>query len=197
MRPSVVAGTGPLIALARVRSSCTPDRVSCRAMPPRILLIRHTGPLIALARIGQLDLLRRLYARVRVPTAVYAELALASGRPGANVLAGAFEAGWIDVQPAMNADVVSELSRLLDPGEAEAIVLALQERTRFLLIDDARGRAVARRRGVAVVGVAGALLAAKASGALAAVGPQLEELSRVGYRLSGELVAAVLERAGE
>ena len=161
------------------------------------MVVADTGPLIALARVGQLELLRRLYTRVQVPTVVHAELAIASGRPGAIVLARAFEAGWIEVQAVLDSQAVSELSRLLDPGEAEAIVLAEQENARFLLIDDARERSVARRRGVAVVGVAGVLLAAKSRGTLAAVGPLLEELSRIGYRLSAELVAAVLERAGE
>ena len=155
------------------------------------------GPLIALARVEQLDLLRRLYREVRVPPAVHAELAIASGRPGATVLAGAFEAGWISVQLATDPNAVSELARLVDPGEAEAIVLADQREARFLLIDDAKGRRVARRRGIPVVGVAGVLLAAKSRGELAAVGPILEEMTRAGYRLSPQLVAGVLARAGE
>jgi len=161
------------------------------------VVVADTGPLIALARVGQLDLLRRLYGEIHVPTAVHAELAIDSGRPGAEALAAAFEAGWIDVQPARDLKAISELARLVDPGEAEAIVLAEQENARFLLIDDAKGRRVARGRGVAVVGVAGMLLAAKSRGALAAVGPTLDELSRVGYRLSAQLVAAVLDKAGE
>ena len=76
-------------------------------------------------------------------------------------------------------------------------MLAEQESARFLLIDDARGRKVARGRGLSVVGVAGLLLSAKSRGALAELGPVLEALSRVGYRLSPRLVAAVLEKAGE
>ena len=161
------------------------------------LVVADTGPLIALARVGHLDLLRRLYAEVRVPTAVHAELATDSGRPGAEVLAVAFEAGWLREHPARDREAVSELTRLVDVGEAEAIVLAQQENARFLLIDDAKGRRVARGRGIAVVGVAGVLLAAKSRRALAAVGPTLDQLSRVGYRLSARLVAAVLDKVGE
>jgi len=90
-----------------------------------------------------------------------------------------------------------ELTQLLDPGEAKAIVLAEKQYVRFLLIDDARGRRIAHRRGISVVGLAGVLLAAKFIGELAAVGPILENLSRIGYRLSPRLVGAALERAGE
>jgi predicted nucleic acid-binding protein len=128
---------------------------------------------------------------------VHAELALDSGRPGAKALTGAFAAGWVKIQPVVDTRAVVELTRLLDPGEAEAILLAAQENARFLLIDDAKGRRVARERGLPVVGVVGVLLSAKSRGSLAAVGPVLEGLARVGYRLSPRLVAAVLERVGE
>ena len=161
------------------------------------VVVADTGPLIALARVDRLDLLRRLYHDALVPPAVHTELALDSTRPGAKLLAKAFDAGWIKAQPVVDAVAVSELTQLLDPGESEAIILAEQENARFLLIDDARGRRVARQRGVSVVGVAGVLLTAKSRGALAAVGPVLEDLSRMGYRLSPGLVAAVLERADE
>ena len=160
-------------------------------------VIVDTGPLIALARVDRLDLLHRLYHDALVPPAVHTELALDSARPGARVLAKAFDARWIKVQRVVDAVAVSELTQLLDPGESESIILAEQDNARFLLIDDARGRRVARERGVSVVGVAGVLLAAKSRGAIAAVGPVLEDLSRGGYRLSPGLVAAVLERAGE
>ena len=97
----------------------------------------------------------------------------------------------------MDSRVRWELDQLLGPGEAEAIALAEQEDTRFLLIDDARGRRMARARGIPVVGVAGVLLVAKSHGELAAVGPVLDRLSDAGYRLSPQLVAATLDRADE
>lgn len=162
------------------------------------VVVADTGPLIALARVGCLNLLRRLYREVTVPPAVEAELELTSERPGAAVLAAAFEDGWLrctHIAPAR--DEVQELGRLLDAGEVEAIVLAKQRAAQFLLIDDARGRVVARRRGLRVVGVPGVLLVAKEVGELGAVAPVMTELARIGYRLSDALVAAVLERAGE
>ena len=134
-------------------------------------VVADTGPLIALARVERLELLQQQYGRVVVPLAVHAELALDSDRPGARVLSGAFNAGWLTVRPVTNSGLVRELARLLDPGEAEAIALAEQEAARFLLVDDARGRRIARSRGIAVVGIAGVLLAAKSRGEIAAVGP--------------------------
>ena len=161
------------------------------------IVVSDTGPLIALARVEQLDLLRRLYRRIHVPPAVHAELAVHSGRPGAKVLAHAFEDGWMAVQSLADRSMVSELVQLLDPGEAEAVAFAARRSPRFLLIDDSRGRRVARRLGIPVAGVAGILLVAKSRGTLAAIAPVLEELSGAGYHLSSRLVADVLARAGE
>ena len=160
-------------------------------------IVADTGPLIGLARAGRLDLLRRLYRQVAIPPAVHGELAIGSDRPSATALAGALAASWLRVEPVVNQQALQELGRLLDLGEAEAIALAEQLDTRFLLFDEAAGRRIARRRGVPVTGVAGVLLSAKASGAVVAVGPIIEELSSAGYRLSPRLVSGVLERAGE
>ncbi len=85
---------------------------------------------------------------------------------------------------------------LLGVGEAEAIALA-QDRQARLLIDDARGRRIARSRGVPIVGVASVLLAAKPRQEVEAVGPILRELAAAGYRLAPRLLAKVLATAGE
>ena len=161
------------------------------------MIVADTGPLIALARVERLDLLTRLFTRVAIPPAVRTELAIESGYPGAGALAAALKANRILVQSPTDPKLIAELARILDPGEAEAIALAEQQSPRFLLIDDAKGRRIAHQRGIPVVGVAGVLIAAKAAGALAAVGPVLKELSTCGYRLAPRLVASVLAEAHE
>ena len=81
--------------------------------------------------------------------------------------------------------------------KAEAITLCLQRQGRFLLIDDAKGRTVARQAGIPMVGVAGVLLAAKSRGLLVAVSPVLNDLEGVGYRLSRRLIDGVRRSANE
>jgi predicted nucleic acid-binding protein len=54
-----------------------------------------------------------------------------------------------------------------------------------------------RARGIPVVGLAGALPAAKRSGLLASFASALADLSREGYRLADTLVSEVLRLAGE
>jgi predicted nucleic acid-binding protein len=68
------------------------------------------------------------------------------------------------------ADDLQNLLLLVDPGEAEAILLASQKDARFILIDDQQGRALARSRGLRIVGIGGCSLRprnASSSGTLA------------------------------
>lgn len=89
------------------------------------------------------------------------------------------------------------LKRLLDPGEAEAILLAEKIACRFPLIDERRGRVIARRRGIPVVGTGGFLITAKREGAIESVTAELEHLTENGYRLAPMLVKKIRQSAGE
>ncbi len=163
------------------------------------IIVADAGPLIALARVQRLGLLQTLYHSVLIPPAVHDELGIRSGRPAALRLKRALDQGWLQVRP-LSADAAKslpELMRILDAGEAEAILLAEHVGCQFLLIDDRRGRRVAKRRGIPVVGVAGMLLAAKQRGLIDATLPILQELAREGYRLSPALVGEVARLAGE
>ncbi len=163
------------------------------------VVVADAGPLIALARGGHLQLLQTLYEEILVPPAVHIELCLGSGRPGSKRLAEAFEQGWLQVKrPSANAaSALDELILLLDLGEAEAIVLAEEMDCRFLLIDERKGRAVARRRGVLVAGIAGILLTAKKHGFIGEVLPLIKDLKQIGYRMSAALVSEIARLAGE
>lgn len=161
-----------------------------------IPVVADAGPLIGLARVGLLDLLRQLYERVLVPVEVFEELRTADDRPGSRGLRAALEAGWLSVAPVETQGAES-LSLALGPGEAAAILLAAQGPCRFLLLDERRGRAVAKGRGLRVVGTGGVLVAAKEKGLIDRVSDALEQLAAGGYRLSVELLARVLELAGE
>lgn len=159
--------------------------------------VADAGPLIALARVERLLLLRRLFVNGLNPPAVHRECRTESGRPGANRIGQALSAGWLRVAPVLEDGRLADLLRIVDDGEAEAMALCLQQPTRFLLIDDEKGRKVARRVGIPLVGVAGVLLVAKSKGLLPTVSPVLADLNGVGYRLSRRLIDGVRRRANE
>lgn len=163
------------------------------------IVVADTGPLIALARAGHLQLLQTLYQEIIITPAVHAELCLGSERPGSKQLANALEQGWLQIKKpsASTTSSLSELVLILDLGEAEAIVLAEEVDCRFLLIDERKGRAVAKRRGVPVAGIAGVLLAAKKHGFIDEVLPSIKRQAEVGYRMSVALTKEIARLAGE
>jgi predicted nucleic acid-binding protein len=160
------------------------------------LIVADAGPLIGLARGDWLWLLQRLYRRVLIPPAVRDELELEAPRPGSSALFQATQDGWLVTATPPERQEKTPLAEILDPGEAEAILLA-EARGMRLLIDERRGRAVARRRGVTVIGTGGVLLRAKQAGLVEELSPILDQLATHGYRLSPRLRKEILSRAGE
>jgi hypothetical protein len=86
----------------------------------------------------------------------------------------------------------------LDPGEAEALAVALEFPSCVLLLDEVAARAVAESFGIRVVGTLGLLVRAKKDGRIPQVAPVLRRLMVEGrFRVSPALVHATLKRAGE
>ncbi len=133
-----------------------------------------------------------------IPVAVQNELCCDTNLPGARCLQLALDDGLIEVHDLVDeTGALVRLRLILDPGESQAILLAEDIGGRFLLMDERRGRQVAKSRGLKVVGLAGVLFAAKQKGLLDAVAPELDALCRAGYRLSAQLIDEVLRLAGE
>lgn len=159
------------------------------------LVVADASPLIGLAAANAFDLLRRLFDVVTVTTAVRDEVLAGGDRPGARDLAAAIETGWIVVvRSPRGASAFAELGA----GEASTLALALQRnRSCLVLMDETMGRARARAEGISCTGLAGVLLAAKRARLIRRVAPLLASLEESGFRISGEVVAVVLEEAGE
>ena len=147
------------------------------------LVVTDTTCLIALDRIDRLRVLPALF-EVAAPPAVVAEF----GRCPP----------WLSVLPVVDVARVAGLKTALDAGEAEAIALALSFPQATLLMDEARGRRVAMRLGLDVLGTAGVLLRAKRRGLVPAVRPLLDALREEhSFRLTEALYEQVLREAGE
>jgi hypothetical protein len=85
----------------------------------------------------------------------------------------------------------------LGPGEAEALMLALELREAVVVLDDALARRVAETLGLNVTGTLGLLLDAKRAGLITAVGPLLDQLEALRFRVAPHTRTAVLKLAGE
>ncbi|MBI9084567.1 MAG: DUF3368 domain-containing protein [Desulfobacterales bacterium] len=158
-------------------------------------VVSDAGPLIGLARINRIELPRELFGSLIIPPAVFDEMKVSSTRPGAQAIAEAVKAGWINILPLKKKAAAKGLLSLVDIGEAEAIQLAIEQKAAFLLIDDKKGRKVAKRLGLRIVGIGGLLIAAEQSGLIENVAPVIDDLARAGYRLSSALSQRIIELA--
>jgi len=123
-----------------------------------MIVVSDTTPLISLLKTGRLDTLEKLFGEVRIPDAVFEEL---TSNPRYSDEAAAIRSyPYIDIISVSDADAVEQVSREdgLDLGESEAIVLTQEISADLLLMDEARGRDVARSMGLRITGTVGILL---------------------------------------
>ena len=153
----------------------------------------NSGPLVALSLVGRLDLLPALFQEIWIPEAVYREVAIAGiGRPGAASLADTAWAERVRSAPEPDPLLISEL----DPGEAAVISLARAIAPCMAIIDEKRGRRIARGvYGLPVKGTAGLLVEAKRHGLLNDLRSTLQDLKRAGYFLSDSVIDGACKAA--
>ena len=158
------------------------------------LVAADASPLIGLASAGAFGLLRELFHKVTVTAAVRDEVLAGGELPGAPELEAAIRDGWIEVVPNCRDPEFVDLGA----GESSTLAFARSHPSACLvLMDDPLGRSHARAHGLAVTGVAGVLLAARKAGLVDSIRPFFERLERSEFRLSNEIVRAILEQAGE
>ena len=104
---------------------------------------------------------------------------------------------WLHVQSVAQPATSHSLLSRLDPGEGEAIALALQLNAVRLLIDERRGRRVAQGLGLGVIGTLGVVLLAKQLRLIPLAGPLFDELLATGFFASDMLIATMLRDADE
>ena len=157
-----------------------------------MILIADSSALIALATCDSLPILEAIFGNVLVPAAVFAEVTT-FGKPQSvrlnNYLQGKVRS--VDMQRYIYLDAFA------DAGETQAMLLYKELAADYLLIDDKRGRKVAKINQIKTVGSLGILLQAKRSGLIPSVGPLLKQIIASPVFLNEILIHAVLELAGE
>ena len=157
-----------------------------------MILIADASALIALATCDSLALLDALFGEVMVPDAVYLEVAQPDKAQGARLqhyLQGKVRS--VDMGGFVYLDVYADL------GETQAMLLYKAMNADLLLIDDQRGRKVAKINQINTVGSLGVLLQAKRKGLIPAVAPLLKQIAASPVFINAGLIQTVLELAGE
>ncbi|MDJ0635326.1 MAG: DUF3368 domain-containing protein [Xenococcaceae cyanobacterium MO_188.B29] len=161
-----------------------------------MIVVSNTSPIFYLSTIGQLDLLRQLYDEIVIPNTVFQEITNVGNTDVSATVVPTLN--WIKIQSTTDLTLVNTLSHELDPGEAEAIALAVELDADRLLIDERLGRNAAIRLGLRVTGVLGILIAAKRKNLIQEVKPLLDTLiKQVGFWIDEQLYTEVLQAVDE
>src|SRR5438552_982147 len=123
-----------------------------------MIVISDSSCLINLAKIRRLKILRQLFREISIPDAVFREI---NNNKNKTNFERFIDAGWIKIVKAKDISLKAELEKDLDEGEAEAIIIAIELKADLIIIDEAKGRAIASQFNLKYTGLPSVLLIAK------------------------------------
>lgn len=133
-----------------------------------MIVISDTTPIISLLKADQLELLEKLYKTVLVPQAVYREL---TENPiyteEAEIIKTLDFLSVVAVENTKSVNILRSVTGL-DKGESEALIMYDEQKADLLLMDEHKGRSVAKQLNVRYIGTAGVLMLAYDKGLIQA-----------------------------
>ncbi len=157
-----------------------------------MILVADASALVALAVCDSLSLLDALFGAVLVSEEVFDEVVI-DCKPRSERLRSYLQ----DKVRCVNMRHFVFLDVFADTGETAAMLLYKELNADYLLIDDKRGRKVAKINQIVTVGSMGVLLQAKRAGLIPAVAPLLAQIAASPVFMSPALIQTVVELAGE
>jgi predicted nucleic acid-binding protein len=154
-----------------------------------MIVVSDTSPLNYLILLGAVDVLPKLFGQVNTPPAVIQELKHPrTPEPVRDWAQSPPE--WLRISaPSVDTPVAAGL----DPGEAEAIALAVELRADAVLIDERMGRRIAKSLGLATLGTITVLELAAEAG-LVDLKVALNLLQQSTFYITDEHINAALQR---
>jgi len=153
------------------------------------VIVSDSTTLIVLMETRRWDLLGNLFSRIWIPRAVYEEVLFKDEKRLPS---------FLEVHEVEDDATLQTLRLLLDRGESEAIALAMQL-GRPLIIDEKKGRKIARRYGVEIMGLLGIVYLNVKKGFLDASAAEdfLQEAKARGFQISERLIARMMQKVKE
>jgi predicted nucleic acid-binding protein len=144
------------------------------------MIISDSTTLIVLFELDRLDLLSNLFAEIIMPDAVYQEISAKSSIDLPD---------FMRVQQVPDSEMLEILKTVLDEGESEAIALALEQKLP-LIIDEKKGRKIALREGIDIIGLLGIVYLNIKKGHISKKDAKdfLSDATTRGYRIADRLV---------
>lgn len=164
-----------------------------------MIVVSDTTPLISLMKIGQLELVHKLFGEIQIPQAVFDELT--SNRRFPDESRQIKECNYINTVVVDDINAVKLLRRStgLDAGESEAIILSDVEKATYLLMDEVKGRIVAKQMGIKTMGTVGLLMIAHSEGLLdkSEIMECIDILKNTGRHISNNLYKQLIDVINE
>jgi predicted nucleic acid-binding protein len=108
-----------------------------------------------------------LFREIIIPPAVFREIT--NDRKNKSAFDEITKAGWLRIVKAKDISLKRKLEENLDEGEAEAIVIAIELNADLIIIDELKGREIAKRFNLNFTGLLGLLLSAKNRGLIKSI----------------------------
>ena len=135
-------------------------------------VIVDTSCLIILSKIGKIDCLKRLFGEILIPLSVLNEF-------------GETIPDFIEVyREPIDMNILQRSQTSLDKGESEVIALAIEKNAEGVVIDEKKGRKVAKRMDLKVIGTLGLLALANAKGIIEDMEKVIKEVKDHGFFIS-------------
>lgn len=161
-------------------------------------VVSNSSPVIHLNKLGYLHLLETLYKKVYITRWVFDECTSDSQQTPEILeeIEIIKKTPFIEISEIENSLLFLTLSKLIDEGEASAIVLALEKQADLILLDETDGRELAGLHNLNYIGTIGILLKAREMGLIDLSIPViLNNLKRTGFYISKKLEKNILKNS--
>jgi len=158
-----------------------------------MIIIADSSTLIALLDVGRISLLFDLFGSVVITPEVYREITVRDIHN--ETITRWIASGKLSLRTVAHDERYTMLIRRLDSGESESIALAKRDDLP-LIIDEKKGRSIARSLGIPIIGLVGILLKLIDKGYLSRAEAIIvvEEIEANDFRMSMELKRLILDR---
>jgi predicted nucleic acid-binding protein len=128
-------------------------------------VIADAGCLIALDRLQKLELLRDIFGSVLTTSEISKEV-------------NQHLPEWVVIRQPENTNHQREFEKNVDAAQASILALALETNNAVLIIDEKKGRKLARESGIEIIGTLKVLLMAQEKGLIPLITPLIKELEK-------------------
>lgn len=160
---------------------------------PKVIV--NSTPLIALCHVDTLDVLKKLYGEIIIPTAVYEEISVKEDSICKRRVDASLD--WIHVESISNEMAKDMFKTQLHDGEVEVMILAKEKEADIVIIDDMNAKKHAKYLGLPVTGTLGVLIKAKKAGYIEQLKPILNGMVQNNIYLGERLIERCLKEVGE